>query len=70
MNITIGEIVALNTSGDICEARVRVRAAFMTVPLIAGLDVRCGDQILIESGIGIAEISGSPGSESTQEKES
>jgi hypothetical protein len=70
MNITVGEIVALNTSGDIHEAKVRIRAAFMTVPLLDGLDVRCGDQILIESGIGIAKITGSPGSESRQEKES
>jgi hydrogenase maturation factor len=70
MNITVGEIVALNTSGDIREAKVRVRAACMTVPLLAGLDVKCGDQILIESGIGIAKITGSSGSKSLQEKES
>jgi len=61
MTMTVGEIVTIDMSGDVHEAKVRVRAAFMTVPLLPELDVRCGDLIIIESGIGIAKITELPG---------
>jgi hydrogenase maturation factor len=56
MNLVAGEIVEIYTDNETTMAKIRVRGAYLRVPLTLVPWVRVGESILVESGIAIAKI--------------
>lgn len=56
MNLVAGEIVQVYIEDETTMAKIRVRGAFIRVPLTLISGVKVGDSILVESGVAIAKI--------------
>ena len=56
MNLLRGEIVEVYSDGGMTMAKVRISGAYTRVPLMSLPSARVGDQVLVESGVGIALI--------------
>lgn len=56
MNIMTGEIIEIYIEDGTVMAKVRVRGAYVRVPLLLLMDAKVGDRILIESGVAISKV--------------
>ena len=63
MNLVTGRIVEIYVEDGVTKAKVSVSGAFTRVALTLLMNARVGDEILIESGVGISRLDISEGKE-------
>ena len=56
MNLVEGKIVDIFLDGGSPKAKVRVKGAYINVPLMLLMEAKIGDWIQVQSGIAIARV--------------
>ena len=56
MNVVEGNIVDIYLDGGRAKAKVQVKGAYVSVPLMLLMEARIGDRILIQSGIAVSRV--------------
>jgi hydrogenase maturation factor len=56
VNLITGKIVEIYLEGGIAKAKLSVGGAYVRVPLMLLMDVRVGDEVLVEAGVAISKV--------------